>query len=120
FLDDERGGRDVALDSPGVLELEPRLRDDVTDHLTVHDHGRAGDLRLDDGVLTDRQRVLGFDLTLDVALHSRRPVERDLADGLGALAEKSRGGPGVRRLLSLVALEHPNTSWSVVSCYIGR
>src|SRR4029450_14002062 len=28
--------------------------------------------------------------------------------------------PGVRRLLSLVALEHPNTSWSVVSCYIGR
>src|SRR5262249_47043908 len=103
----------AAGDVPGHLAprppLEPRAGLDVAGHLTVHDDGRARDLRLHDRALADRERVLGRDLALDLALDADAPLEVELADDLRALAEERARRAQLlrsRRLLILIPLEH--------------
>src|SRR5262249_51760623 len=109
LVDDEAAAVDVPDHLARRAQLEPRAGLDVAGHLTVHDDGRARDLRLHDRALADRERVLGRDLALDLALDADAPLEVELADDLRALAEERARRAQLlrsRRLLILIPLEH--------------
>src|SRR3989442_432795 len=89
--------------SPRRLPLQrPRH---VFARLPVHDHRGAVDLRLQDGALTDGERVLGRDLALHLALDTHRALEGELAVHPAALAEE-RARPRRLLRLGLFPLEH--------------
>src|SRR5262249_30547741 len=86
LVDDEARGRDVAEELARGTDLESLARRDVARHATVHHDGAPRDLRIDLGTLTDDQRILSRDLTLDVTLDPHRSLERDLAGYPASLA----------------------------------
>src|SRR5262245_19548461 len=88
FLDHEARRRDVAKELSRRPDLETLSRGDVTGHTTL-DHDRvADDLRVHDGALSDRQRLLRGDLTLDLALDANGPFERELPDHAAPLPQE--------------------------------
>src|SRR5262249_7568069 len=69
-------------------DLETLPRRDVTGH-TTQDHDRVtDDLRVHDRALSDRQRVLRGDLTLDLALDADGPFERELPNHAASLPQE--------------------------------
>src|SRR5262245_34839070 len=107
LVDDEARGRDVAEELARGTDFESLARRDVARHATVHHDGAPRDLRIDLGTLTDDQRILSRDLTLDVTLDAHRSLERELAGYPASLAEECAGAADVagRAALSL-ALDH--------------
>src|SRR5436309_11095189 len=81
-------GRTYADVLPGSTDLQPLLRRHVARDPPVDHDGAARDLRIDNGALTDDERVLRRDLALHVSLDAHRPLELQFTGDPAALAEE--------------------------------
>src|SRR2546428_4420389 len=105
FMDDEARGSDVPEELPRGADLEALLRRHVARDPPVDHDGATRDLRIDDGALTDDERVLRRDLALHMPLDAHRPLELQLAGHSAALAEECARTAHLSGLHSL-PLEH--------------
>src|SRR5262249_38050470 len=98
LLDDEARRGDVPEELAWGLDLEALASGDVAGDTTLDDDRVADDLRVHDRALSDGQRILGCDLTLDLTFDAHGPLEGQLADHTASLPQEGIAAAAARVL----------------------